>query len=271
MRNVGSPSGFTHGERFLVANNFSVGAPIFDIKPIINKGEIVNNEIKEKLFSLADTEYKEFSSALIPGEDKMLGVRLPELRKIAKEIAKGNWREFLSQPDDEYFEYTLLQGMVIGAAKMELSERFDYISAFVPRIHNWSVCDSFCVGLKFAKKYQSETWEFLLPYLGSTDEYSVRFGVVMLLVHFINKEYIDRVIAALDNACQDYYYTQMAVAWALSVCYVNFPEKTMSYLCGENKLTKETYLRTLQKIVESNRVSKDEKDKFREMKKAARL
>lgn len=232
--------------------------------------DFMNNEIKEKLFDLADAKYKEFSSALIPGENKMLGVRLPELRKLAKEISKGDWREFLSQPDDEYFEYTLLQGMVIGCAKMENAERFQYIESFVTRIHNWSVCDSFCVGLKFAAKNPDETWEFLQPYLNSTDEFSVRFGVVMLLDHFINEEYFGRVISALDNACQDYYYTQMAVAWALSMCYVRFPEKTLEYLNGKNKLHKETYLKTLQKIVESNRVSAEDKHRIREMKKIAR-
>lgn len=226
----------------------------------------MNSEIKNRIFSLIDTEYKKFSSALIPGENKMLGVRLPELRKLSKEISKGDWRVFLSQPDDEFFEYTLLHGMVIGCAKMENAERFHHIEAFVPRIHNWSVCDSFCAGLKFAKKFPDETWEFLKPYLGSSEEFSVRFGVVMLLDHFINEEYLERVISALDNACQDYYYTQTAIAWALSMCYVRFPEKTLKYLNGENKLHKETYLRTLQKIVESNRVSDEDKAFFRELK-----
>lgn len=228
----------------------------------------MDNELRNKIISLAEPEYRDFSSALIPGEEKMLGVRLPALRNLAKEIAKGEWREFLKTPEDEYFEFTMLQGMVIGAAKMNLTERLKHVENFVPRIRNWSVCDSFCVSLKFAKKHQSETWEFLQPYLNSNNEFSARFGAVMLLDHFINEEYIDKVLKALDSVCEDYYYTRMAVAWALSVCYVKFPEKTLSYLNGKNNLNKETYLKTLQKIIESNRVGKEEKEMFRKMKKS---
>ena len=87
--------------------------------------------------------------SLLPGIEHVLGVRLPQLRQIAKEVAQGNWQQYLLE-EPYYFEEIMLQGMVIGAIKVEPKERLQYVAAFVPRINSWSVCDSFCSGLKFA-------------------------------------------------------------------------------------------------------------------------
>ena len=221
--------------------------------------------IKAKLKSLAEDEYRKFTSALIPGDAVILGVRLPLIRNMAKEIAQGDWRGYLAAAQDEYFEEIMLQGHVIGLVKTDVEERLGLIAAFVPKIKNWSVCDSFCAGLKFVKKNKERVWEFLQPYLSSEQEFDLRFAVVMMMDYFIEEEYIDRVFRLLDGIEHEGYYVKMAVAWALSVCYVKFPERTMAYL-QQNELDDFTYNKALQKIIESNRVDNEAKDLIRRMK-----
>lgn len=224
--------------------------------------------IRNKILTLAETDYKKFQNALIPGEDRLLGVRLPKLRELAKEISKGDWRGYLDHTlsdCDEYFEETMLQGMVIGYAKADLQEILKYTEQFAPKIRNWAICDSFCTGLKIAKKYPERVWEFLLPYLKSDQEFKIRFAVIMMMSHFINDSYIDEILIKLDQVSHNGYYVKMGVAWAISVCFVKYPEKTLTYLNG-NHLDLFTYNKSLQKIIESNRVDKETKDFIRKLK-----
>lgn len=225
----------------------------------------MNEAIRNRLFELAEEEYRKFSSSLIPGEDKLLGVRLPHLRELAKEIAKGDWREYLSNAQDEYYEEIMLQGLVIGYAKAPPEEILKYIVCFIPKISNWGVCDSFCTGLKLAKKHPEMVWDFIQPYLKSDKEFEIRFAVIMMLAHFIDEDHIDQVIAGLDQIRHEGYYVKMGAAWALSVCYVKYPEKTMQYLKNSN-LDDFTYNKSLQKILESYRVDQESKTVIRNMK-----
>lgn len=221
--------------------------------------------IKEQLFQMADEKYQKFSAALIPTINNVMGVRLPELRKLAKTIVNDDWRAYLEQAESDFFEEVMLQGMVIGYIKTDVEEILRYVAEFVPKINNWSVCDSFCAGLKFTKTKKARVWGFLQPYLSSEKEYEIRFGVVMLLNFYIEEEYIDSVLTRLDNTiCKDY-YVKMAVAWALSICYVKLPEPTMTYLAN-NSLDDFTYNKALQKITESHRVDNETKQLIRGMK-----
>lgn len=149
--------------------------------------------------------------------------------------------------------------------EIELAEQFELIRQFVPQIDNWAICDSFCASLKFAKEYPAETWEFILPYLRSDQEYEIRFGVVMIINYFITEEYIDLLFPVFDSIGHEGYYVKMAVAWAVSICYVRFPEKTQKYL-EETCLDDFTYHKALQKIVESRCVSDEIRTKMRRMK-----
>ena len=149
--------------------------------------ENVRNELK----TLEDPIYREFHSSLIPGADNILGVRIPQLRVMAKEIAKKeDWRTFVEATDTLYYEETMLQGMVIGRAKMEPEERIKYIRLFVPRINNWAVCDIFSGELKTAARKGKETiWQFVQPYLESKEEYPLRFGIDMLLIYIMKQHH----------------------------------------------------------------------------------
>ncbi len=221
--------------------------------------------IREKIFELADENFKKFQSKLCPSTDNIIGVRLPLLRKLAKEIAKGNWREYMKTAENEYYEEIMLQGMVLGCVKADVEETLSYITDFVPLIDNWSVCDSFCTGLKFTETNKSRVLDYLQPYLSSKKEFEMRFGIVMLLDFYIKEDYIDQVLVLLNAAKHEGYYVKMAVAWAISICYIKFPEKTMEYL-KNNTLDNFTYNKALQKITESLRVNNETKTLIRSMK-----
>jgi len=221
--------------------------------------------VRAKLLELAEEEYQRFASSLIPGVSNLLGVRIPELRKLAKAMENGDWRSYLQHASGEFFEEIMLQGILIGGVKADPSEKLKLVASFVPKIDNWSVCDTFCAGLKFTKTNKELVWEFLQPYLQSGKEYDIRFGVVMLLNYYIDETYIDRVLRILDRIRHEAYYVRMAVAWALSMCYVHQPAPTIAYL-KNSTVDDFTYNKALQKIIESTRVDSETKQKIRAMK-----
>jgi len=225
----------------------------------------MQNKIRDRLIELADEKYREFHSKLVPGTDNILGVRLPHLRKLAQELVKSDWQTYIATAQDDYNEEIMLQGLVIGYVKGDISEILSYVANFVPKINNWGICDSFCNSLKITKKHKLLVWEFLQPYLLSREEFQLRFGIIMLLSFYIEDEYIDRVLILLDGAKHEGYYVKMAVAWTISICFVKFPQKTFSYL-QENTLDDFTYNKALQKITESLRVSQESKTMIRNMK-----
>lgn len=225
----------------------------------------MNKKIRQKIFELSDEKYKEFHTKLSPTSSNIIGVRMPLLRKLAKEIAKGDWREYLKTAENEYYEEIMLQGIVIGCVKVDVEERLQLISEFIPKIDGWGICDSFCNGLKFIKSNKERMWNFIQPYLKSDQEFYVRFAVVVLLDFYIDEAYITRVLYALDKIKHPGYYVKMAVAWSVSVCYIKFPEITMVYL-KNNSLDDFTYNKSLQKITESFRVDNEIKLVIKRMK-----
>ena len=227
---------------------------------------IEREEIINELKCIADEEYRIFHSGLCPGTENILGVRVPNLRKFAKKLAKQEGFEVLSTLKDEFYEEVMLQGLLIGILDMNLENRLKYLEEFIPKIDNWAVCDITCAGLKFTNKNKEKVWEFLKPYINSSKEFEIRFGIIMLLDYFITDEYVDSVISILNNTLCNTYYVRMAVAWTISVIYVKYKEKTIEFLKGNNNLDDETYNKALQKIIESNRVPKSEKNAIRKLK-----
>lgn len=224
--------------------------------------------IKENLLRLAEAGNKKFTESLHPGIENVLGIRIPALRQLGAQIAKDDWQSYLQTADTYYMEERMLQGMVIGNLKMKDVEAYLSLTAkFVPLINSWSVCDTFdfCGKQRFVDKNKERVWQFLEGWLKSDQEYEIRFGVVMAMAHYIDKVYIDKVLQWMDRISHEGYYVKMAVAWALSVCYIKFPEKTM-VLLRSNRLDDFTYNKALQKIVESYRVSAEEKKIIRGMK-----
>lgn len=224
------------------------------------------DDIRKKLFELQDLKYKEFHSGLCPNVDKIIGVRVPQLKQIAKEIAKKDYKEFLENAQDEYYEELVLQGLVIGYSKTTIEETFKYLKSFVPKINSWAVCDTTCSNLKITKKHMREMWEFLEKYINSDREYEIRFALVMYLNYYLTEEYIDEILEKIDKITNKEYYVQMAIAWLVSFAYIKQKEKTEKYLY-KNNLDKFTLNKSIQKICESYRVSDEDKAKLRKIKK----
>lgn len=229
----------------------------------------MREKIKNKLFELADEKYKEFHGGLCPGVNNIIGVRVPVLRNYAKELVKKySLEELWNQIDDEYYEEIMLKGMIIGLSKKEnIDVVFNYIKQFVPKINNWAVCDVFCGGLKITKKYKEEMWNFIQTYIKSEKEFEIRFAIVMILDYYIEEEYLKKDFEIFDSITNKDYYVQMAIAWAVSICLIKHYDKTVQYL-RNCKLDKFTFNKSLQKAIESYRISNDKKEILKIMKKA---
>ena len=221
-------------------------------------------DIKIELLKLSDLKYRTFSSGLLPGTENIIGVRIPALRNLAKEIAKGDWQTYLKEATDDSFEEIMLQGLVIGYVKGNPDQVISALKYFIPKIDNWSVCDSVAMGLKISEKYPDAFWKFALQQIDSDREFFIRFGVVMLLSHYVDEKHIDAVLNILDTISYEGYYVRMAVAWAVSVCYVKFPEITHAYL-QNCRLDDDTFNKSIRKIIESYRVDDETKTILRNM------
>ena len=224
----------------------------------------MNDYIKKYLYENIDLKYKEFSKSLLPSDTKVLGVRLPLLRKLAKEISLVDYSWYLENASDDTFEEIMLQGMVIGNLKTSFEVITNYIDKFIPKINNWSVCDSFVSSLKITKKYKKEMFEYIRKYSFSS-EYGTRFMLVMFTNYYVDIDYLPSIFNIINSFEIKDYYVKMAVAWLLSICYINYEELTIKYL-KKCKLDDFTYNKALQKITESKRVSLDKKKEISNMK-----
>ncbi len=223
-------------------------------------------EIQKNLKSLSDEKCKEISKKLIPNieKERTLGVRIPKLRDLAKSIAKSNkWLEYIENNQNNYTEETTLEGLIIGYLKIDEKEKIKYIKNFIEKIDNWATCDVVCSTLKFKDK--KLLWDFILPYSKEKSEYKIRFFAIMVLAHFIENEYINTILEIFDKIKTKDYYAQMGIAWALSIIYIKFPQITMNYFKNCN-LDNFIYNKSLQKIIESNRVNKETKDIIKQIK-----
>lgn len=219
-------------------------------------------KIKKELLNCADRKYKDFSTSLLPNVNNVIGVRLPKLRQMAKEIIKSDWETFLNQNTDEFMELTMLEGMVIAGLKLDFSETLKLSEKFISKINNWSVCDSFCCSLKSVKKNKKETKEFLKKYLSSKDEFENRFAFVILLDYFVDDDY-PYVIKEISKFNNDFYYAQMAAAWCLSICLVKHFETCLADI-KKLKLHPFVFKKGIQKAIESYRLTNEQKEILRE-------
>lgn len=255
-------------------------------------------QIRRQLKALAEEDYRKFNEKIVPDTKNMLGVRLPKMREIAKARAKEDSAAYLEEieaalcrdRDSVYYEEIMVYGLVIGYAKFSDEERMAWLDRFRKHIDNWAVCDSCCMTCKWMKKNPETWWEYLMSCIGEGTEYSIRFAVVCMLDHFVTDTYADQVLELCDGICTvdgtgaksemggmpDVercssekepmpYYVQMAVAWAVSVCYVKYPEKTHAFLKSD-RMDVFTHNKSIQKICESYRVTKEQKTAVRALK-----
>lgn len=233
----------------------------------------MQQEIREQLEHLSEADYKAFNANLLPGVSDILGVRLPQLREIAKKIAKQDavcylmqLQEALQQEDISY-EEKMLYGLVIGYAKMDDNQYREWLDAFVPVIDNWGVCDSCCMTYKWMRKQPAYWWDYLERWIGTDTEFGIRFGIVSILDHFVDEAHIEDIFGICNRIHSEGYYAKMAVAWLVSMCFVKFPDKTYAFL-QEDRMDDFTHNKSIQKTCESYRVTKEWKALARSLRRA---
>lgn len=215
---------------------------------------------------LADEKYREFHSSLIPNNEINYGVRIPEIRKISKRIIKSDPFGFLEISQSNSYEEVVLRAFVISTMKTDIDTRLNHMEDFLPFITDWSICDTLCTAFKPKGDERDIVWQFVLPYFNDSREFYARFAVVMFLANFIDEEHTKEGLDYLMNIKNDAYYVQMAVAWAVSVCFVKKRETTLPFIKAM-KLDKFTQNKSIQKIRESFRATEEDKDMLLQYKK----
>ena len=223
-------------------------------------------KLLDRLNELKDPNYKKFHASLCPtlDEQKIIGVKVPELRTLAKELYKED-NNILHEIGDYYYEEKMLRGLVIAISKVRFEEKIDLIERFVDTIDNWALCDIFCSSIKIKKSEKDKYFNFLKRYSKFKDEFKLRFLIVMLLDHYIDDDYLEESFNIVSKIKYDAYYVKMTVAWFISIVYIKYPQYTLNKIKNLD-LDKWTYNKALQKIVESKRVSEEDKEKIKKLK-----
>lgn len=226
-----------------------------DVKWTKNKYQ----ELIDYLSKQVDLEYKEFNGNLLNSSKEVIGNNIPTLRKCALEISRGDYSGFIKLNTHKTFEETTIHGLIIGYLKLPIDNTIELLDEFVPFIDNWGTNDVCASNLKIFKCNQEKGYNYISKLLKTNDPWKVRFGLALLLSHYINEQYIDNVLNDCKEINIDHYYVKMGIAWLLSMCFVKYPDKTIKII--ENKvLDKWTHNKTIQKIKESLRVDKSTKD-----------
>ncbi len=208
-----------------------------------------------------EPEYAAFSSKLIPGKEGIIGVRIPVIRNIARSIVKDDWEAFL-QDTPENFEEEMLRGLVIATAPMDTDRRIMLTESHLDIIDNWSACDSFCTSWKVPKKDSARIYDYFSALMDSGTEYRMRVSLIMRIDHFLDEDHVEDILDDIVNYCHEGYYYKMGAAWAVSFCYIKFPDITEPYL-RDPKMDDWICNKSIQKIRESYRVSDESKEKLK--------
>lgn len=214
-------------------------------------------EFVNYLKSISDEKYKQFSDGLVPGDNKSLGVRVPQLRAAAKKISKGNYTEFLNCEIGDYREEIIVYGLVMTNIKCEYRELMGYVKLYTEKIRDWETCD--IVSFKRLKKYTDEMLGDIKYFIYSDNPWCVRYGFGMLMEFCLEDKYIDRVFDYAASVNSNFYYVQMMQGWLTATAMAKCREKTIEFL-RDNKLNAVTQNMAVRKIRESNRISKEDKE-----------
>lgn len=221
--------------------------------------------IKE-LIEEQDEKYRKFHLGILGADKTLIGIRAPRLKSIAKEISKGDWKTFVELAGSCYYEESVIKGFVIGYAKIPLNERISYIEKFIKDVDNWAVCDGCVANFKFIKKELEYFYPFVKSCVKDSNPWKIRVGLVILLDYYIEEEYLDEILTLIEGIKDESYYVKMAQAWLISIAFVKYREKTLDFI-KNNSLDSWVQNKGIQKIRESLRVTKEDKDMLLKYKK----
>lgn len=207
--------------------------------------KLINKFIQEN----SEEEYKKFHSKLTYTKYEINGIRVPVLRKFAKElIKKYNLKDILAIKDNR-FEVVLLQGFCIGYLKIDIEEKYKILDEYILKIDDWSICDMLASTIK---NKEEKFYLKCLDWLNKDKEFVVRFGIVCLKINFLEDDKIEDIILRLSNIQKSDYYIEMAIAWCLQEISINYYDKVDEIL-NEDIFSSSIIKKTRQKIRESIR------------------
>ena len=221
--------------------------------------------VQEKLFELKDNEYALFQARLIPtiNRDNIIGVRVPILRKLAKEYIKTDEvTYFLDTLPHKYYDEFMLHGLLLSELK-DYQECIDKVDKFLPYVDNWAVCD--IMSPKIFKKNKEKLLIKIKEWTKSSKTYTCRFGIEMLMTHFLDKNFKKEYLEIPAQVKSDDYYVKMMIAWFYATALAKHWYEAIIYL-EKNSLSTWVHNKTIQKARESLRISKEQKEYLKTLK-----
>lgn len=225
----------------------------------------INAEIKNHLYELKETDYKEFMAKLIPTVDPgtVLGIRTPALRNYAKELAKrDDIDEFLHSLPHELFDENQLHAFILSELK-DYDRCIKEVDNFLPYVDNWATCDQ--LSPKVFKKHKKELLVSIKTWLKSKDTYTIRFAIGMLMQYFLDEEFDETYPKTVAKIKSDEYYINMMIAWYFATALAKQYDAILPYI-EKNVLDKWTHNKTIQKAIESYRITDEQKEYLKSLK-----
>ena len=217
-------------------------------------------EILSRLYDLQDKEYALFQSKLTPGVDpeSFIGVRVPDCRKLAKDIFKNEPEEamkFLNELPHKYYDENMLHGLIISEIK-DFKLSIEKLDEFLPYVDNWAVCD--IMSPKIFKKHKEELLPIIKRWIASSDDYTIRFGLEMLMSHYLDDDFRPEYLDIAAAVRSEEYYVNMMIAWFFATALTKQWDSAICYI-KEKRLSEWVHRKTIQKAKESYRISDEQK------------
>ena len=222
-------------------------------------------EIQERLFELQDEKYRDFQVKLIPSVDPatVIGVRTPELRKLAKELAKRDDIDmFLAALPHDYFDENQLHAFILSGMK-DYAGCMAGVCAFLPYVDNWATCDQ--MSPRVFKKHRAELLDEIRKWIGSAKTYTVRFGIGMLMEHYLDEDFDPAYPEMVATVRSEEYYVNMMIAWYFATALAKQYEAILPYI-ENRRLDTWTHNKAIQKAVESYRITPEQKTYLKTLK-----
>ena len=222
-------------------------------------------DLYRKLYDLQDLKYRDMQIKIIPTvePESVIGVRTPELKSIAKDILKdGNYKGFLEELPHRYFEENQLQAFIISGIK-DLNECMEDLESFLPYVDNWATCDQ--MSPKIFKKHKDVLLTHIKEWIKSDKTYTIRFGVGMLMEHFLDDDFDPLYPEIVAKLRSEEYYVNMMIAWYFATALAKQYESILPFI-EEKRLDAWTHNKAIQKSVESRRIPDEHKVYLRSLK-----
>lgn len=225
---------------------------------------MIMKNIKDKLFELQDKKYRDFQIKLIPNisSNNIIGVRTPELRSYARELVKNNnYEMFLGDLPHKYFDENQLHAFIISELK-DYDECILYINKFLPYVDNWATCDQ--MSPKIFKKHHDKLINKIKIWIKSKETYTIRFGIGMLMQHYLDSDFKAEYLKLVLGIKSKEYYVNMMIAWFFATSLAKQYNSSIPFIENQ-KLDVWVHNKTIQKAIESYRITKEQKEYLRSL------